>query len=159
MIDNWVKKGLVYAVILLFIGIAIQPAISTNTISEEKTDAKDLLFQTILDIVDNNEIQSIMQKSEIKGSPIRFQQLLGRLQKEIIGAIEKNDVLNEKIKQLQDLPCDCENNSTSNLDFPAICDILRYIVVIFGIFPYIFLPIWYSAFMIAVLLHCTWTYP
>ena len=56
------KKGLVCAVILLFIGIAIQPAISTNTIPEEKTDAKDLLFQTIIDIVNDKEVQSVVLK-------------------------------------------------------------------------------------------------
>jgi len=37
---------------ILFIGIAIQPGISSNTIQEEKTgaDVKDFLFQTIIDI-------------------------------------------------------------------------------------------------------------
>jgi len=152
-------KGLVCAVIVLFIGIAVQPGISTNTIPEEKTDAKDLLFQTILDIVNNKEIQNIIQKYESERNLLGFQQLRERLQKEIIGAIENNDALNERLNQLSELPCDCEKDSTSSLDFPAICDILRYIVVIFGIFPYLFLPIWYGALMIAVLLHCTWTYP
>jgi hypothetical protein len=56
----------------LFIGVAIQPGISTNTIQDEKTgvDAKEYLFQTILDMVNNQEIQSIIQKSEIRGSLI-----------------------------------------------------------------------------------------
>ena len=64
MIDNWVKKGLVFAIILLFIGIAIQPGISTKTIQDEKTgvDAKDYLFQTILDIVNDKEVQSVVSK-------------------------------------------------------------------------------------------------
>ncbi len=70
MIDKSVKKGLVFAVILLFIGVAIQPGISTNTIQEEKTDvdAKNYLFQTIIDMVNNKEIQNIIQKSENRGS-------------------------------------------------------------------------------------------
>jgi hypothetical protein len=71
MKERMLCKGLVFAVILLFIGVAIQPGISTNT-HDEKTDidAKDYLFQTILDMVNNQEIQDIIQKSEIRGSLI-----------------------------------------------------------------------------------------
>jgi hypothetical protein len=66
------SKGLVLAVILLFIGVAIQPGISTNTIKDEKTDvdAKDYLFQIIIDMVNNQELQDIIQKSKLRGSLI-----------------------------------------------------------------------------------------
>ena len=122
MQKNIVKKGLVIAVIFLFICVSFQPVFAKDTISPmKKSDTKELL-ETILDIANNKEIQSIIQKSEIKGSPIRFQQLLGRLQKEIIGAIEKNDTLNGRIKQLSDLPCDCEKDNSNRLwHFPVIC--------------------------------------
>jgi len=61
MKDNWVKKGLVFTIILLFIGVAIQPGISTNTIQDEKTDvdAKDYLFQSIIDISNNPDIKNL----------------------------------------------------------------------------------------------------
>jgi len=133
--------------------------LSNQKIIKDEINQKELLFQTILDIVNNKEIQNIIQKYDSERNLLGFQQLRERLQKEIIGAIENNDALNERLNQLSELPCNCEKDSTSSLDFPAICDILRYIVVIFGIFPYLFLPIWCGALMIAVLLHCTWTYP
>ena len=125
MLNKSNKKGLAFAIILLFICVSFQPIIAKDTIStEKKSDTKELL-ETIFDIANNKEIQDIIQKSEINGSPIRFQQLLVRLQKEIIGAIEKNEVLNERIKQLSDLPCDCEKNNTARLwHFPVICTLL-----------------------------------
>ena len=100
-------KGFVFAVIILFVVVSFQPIVAKDTISPMKKSETKELLETIKDLANNKEIQDIIQKSEIKGRPIRFQQLLGRLQKEIIGAIEKNDALNESIKQLSDLPCDC----------------------------------------------------
>jgi len=108
---NIVKKGLAFAVIILFIGVSFQPIIAKDTVSPvKKSDTKEML-ETIKDLANNQEIQNIIQKSEIKGSPIRFRQMLDRLQKEIIGAIETNNVLNGRIKQLSDTPCDCENDN------------------------------------------------
>ena len=125
MQKNIVKKGLVVAVIFLFVAVSFQPVFAKDTISPiKKSDTKELL-ETIFDIVNSKEIQNILQKSEIKGSPIRFQQLLGRLQKEIIGFIEKNDRLNRRLKQLSDTPCDCEKDNTNRLwHFPVICSFL-----------------------------------
>jgi hypothetical protein len=125
MQKNIVKKGLVVAVIFLFIAVSFQPVFAKDTISPiKKSDTKELL-ETIKDLVNNKEIQDIIQKSEINGSPIRFQQLLGRLQKEIIGVIERNDALNGRLMQLSNLPCDCEKNNTARLwHFPVICWLL-----------------------------------
>jgi len=125
MQKNIVKKGLVVAVIFLFIFVSFQPVFAKDTVLHmKKSDTKELL-ETILDIANNKEIQSIIQKSEINGSPIRFQQLLVRLQREIIDVIEKNDVLNGRLKQLSDLPCDCEkDNNTTRWSFPVICTLL-----------------------------------
>jgi hypothetical protein len=125
MIDNIVKKGLALAIIILFICVSFQPVFAKDTVSYvKKSDTKELL-KTIKNIVNDQVIQDIIQKSEIKGSPIRFQQLLGRLLKEIIITIEKNDEFNERLKQLSDLPCDCEKNNITRLwHFPVICILL-----------------------------------
>jgi len=121
---------------ILFLGITIQPIIAKDTISPEKKSNTKELLETIRDLANSKEIQDIIQKSEIKGSPIRFQQLLGRLQKEIIGVIEKNEVLNERLKQLSDLPCDCEKDNTIRLwHFPVLCTLLFPLFILaFGSF-------------------------
>ena len=60
-------KALVLGIICLFVGVGIQPAVATVEPREEKVDIdpKDLLFQTIIDIANNEEIQSIIQNSHI----------------------------------------------------------------------------------------------
>jgi len=125
MKKEWLIKTLALGIVVLFICVSFQPIIAKDTDPlVKKSDTKDLL-ETIKDLANNKEIQDIIQKSEIKGIPIRFQQLLGRLLKEIIGAIEKNEVLNEKLMQLSNLPCDCEKNNTNRLwHFPVICTLL-----------------------------------
>jgi len=64
MKKKWLVKTLALGIVVLFIGFAIQPGKSTNTIQDEKTgvDAKDYLFQTILDIVNDREVQSVVSK-------------------------------------------------------------------------------------------------
>ena len=121
MQKNIVKKGLVIAIIFLFIAVSFQPIVAKDTISPvKKSDTKELL-ETVKDIANNQKIQKIIQKSEIKGSPIRVQQLLCRLQKEIVGAIEKNDTLYERLKQLSDLSCDCEKDNNPLFFPPILC--------------------------------------
>ena len=63
---------------------------------------------------------------------IRFQQLLVRLQKEIIDAIEKNEQLNKRLKKLLELPCDCEKDYSTGWSFPIICTILYPIIYFLG---------------------------
>ena len=124
-------------------------------------DQKELLFQTILNLTNNKEIQSIIQKSEINGSPIRFQQLFGRLQKYIIDSIEKNEVLNEKLMQLSNLPCDCEKDKTTRLwHFPVICTLL-FPLFIFSLFLSLYFkyvePV-RIMLLIGFTLDCFWTH-
>ena len=131
---EWSVKTLALVIVVLFISVSFQPIIAKDNILPEKKseiikidNTKELLFETILDIANNKEIQNIIQKSEIKGSLIRFLQLVGKLQKEIIGAIGKNDAVNEKLKQLSDAQCDCENDNSIRLwHFPIVCAILNY---------------------------------
>jgi hypothetical protein len=157
----------IIAVILLVLGsltnvVGFQVAQSSNQkMMKDDIDLKKLLFQTILDIANNKEIQSIIQKFEIKGSPISFQQLLGRLQKDIIGAIEKNDALNGRLKQLSDLPCDCEKDYTTRWSFPILC------ILLFPLFIFSFMlsfkfhidePINILMFIGSTYLNCFWTH-
>ena len=127
--QNIVKKGLVVTVILLFIGVSFQPIIAKDTISPvKKSDTKELL-ETIKDIAGNEEIQKVIQKYENKKSLLGFKQQLIKLQKEIINVIERNDALNERIKQLSDLPCDCEKDNLNRLwPFPVICTFLFVLI-------------------------------
>jgi hypothetical protein len=130
MDKNIVKKGLTIVVIVLFVTVSFRPVFASDTVSPmKKSDTKEFL-ETIKDLADNKEIQSTIQKSEIRGSPIRFQQLLSRLLKEIISVIEKNDVLNEKIKQLSDLPCDCEKDNNPLWYPPIFCGFLEALAFI-----------------------------
>jgi len=66
------KKGLVFAVILLFIAVSFQPIIADNTISVGKESdynnvdfehAKEYLFQTLIDISNNPEIKGLLKQS------------------------------------------------------------------------------------------------
>ena len=68
MIRKWFAVG----IILLFLGIAIAPTINFNTVKasqqsviKERINQRELLFQTIVDIANNREIQRIILKSQI----------------------------------------------------------------------------------------------
>jgi len=66
------RKGLTAGIILLFVGVAIAPSInftvvnaSNNDKRENEFSQKDLLFQTIVDIANNKDIQQVILKSQI----------------------------------------------------------------------------------------------
>ena len=74
MIYNRVKKGLALAVILLFIGVSYQPIIAEKTTSVEKTsnynnvdfkEAKEYLFQTIVEISNNPEVKEFLNENKL----------------------------------------------------------------------------------------------
>ena len=128
MKKDWLVKTFALVVVVLFIVVSFQPITALDTISLEKKSGivkidnrKELLFETIINIANNNEIQDIIQKSDIKYNPIKLQQLLGRFQKDIIGAIKSNDALYERLTQLSDLPCDCEKDNTTNGSHLFLC--------------------------------------
>jgi len=124
----------------------------------ERVNQRDLLFQTIVDIANNKEIQRIILKSQMsKGifpasempvltknhlrqmyllglllsrfiSKSRIQSMIGKygfnnqeMQKEITTVIEKDKILNTQITQLKDFECDCENDNTTQWNFPVLC--------------------------------------
>ncbi len=66
------KKWVTVGIILLFVGVTIAPSINFNTVEasqqnliNERINQKELLFQTIVDIANNKEIQRIILKSQI----------------------------------------------------------------------------------------------
>jgi len=73
MQKNIVKKGLIIAVICMFIIISFQPIIAENTISVEKEsdynnadleETKEYLFQTLIDIANNPNIKTFLNENK-----------------------------------------------------------------------------------------------
>jgi len=126
---------------------------------------EELLFQTIIDIANNKEIQNIIQNSHLSmmsSSPfftkryLNFAYNIGlilsktfrmpkinpllklyqvsnqEMQKEITAVIESNDELNNRIGQLSDLSCDCENVDAIEWPFYIICTIV-YVLFFFAL--------------------------
>ncbi len=66
------RKWLTIGIILLFVGVTIAPTINFNTVKasqqsviKERINQRELLFQTIVDIANNKEIQRIILKSQM----------------------------------------------------------------------------------------------
>ena len=57
-----ISKGLAVAVILLFLGLAIQPSIAVQPETEIEVEPKDYLFQTIIDIANNPEVKKLFKQ-------------------------------------------------------------------------------------------------
>ena len=151
---------------------------SQQNLSKERINQKELLFQTIVDIVNNKEIQRIILKSQISRGlfptselPVVTKNQLGQMyfiglilskvisksrlqstiqqyqlinpetQQEISAIIENNPTLMADITQLQNPECDCENENTTDWNFPIICDILTILILYHIIMSIIFLKI------------------
>jgi len=56
------SKGLAVAVILLFIGLAIQPSVAVQPEEQIDVEPKDYLFQTIINIANNPDVKSLLQQ-------------------------------------------------------------------------------------------------
>ena len=165
MEKHLIKKGLVLAVILLFIVVSFQPIIAKDTISlERNSNTKQVLFETIHDIANNKEFQDIIKKYEGKRNLLGFQNLQVSLQKEIINVIENNDELNKRLEKLLDLNCDCENEKTTAWKFPILCTLLLpfwylfvYLVEVGGNIVYLIaMPIFQILNFLAYKLDCYW---
>ena len=165
MEKHLIKKGLVFAVILLFIGVSFQPVLAKDTISlERKSNTMQVLFETIHDIANNKEFQDIIKKYEGKRNLLGFQHLQVSLQKEITDVIENNDALNKSLEKLLDLNCDCENEKTTTWGFPILCTLLFpfwwlfvYLVEVGGNIIYLIaMPIFQILNFLAYKLDCYW---
>jgi hypothetical protein len=64
MNQRTICKGLAVAVILLFIGLGVQPAIAVVEPEEDiiDVDPKDYLFQTIIDIANNPDVNNLLEQ-------------------------------------------------------------------------------------------------
>ena len=58
------SKGLAVAVIILFIGLAIQPSVAVQPEIEIDIEPKDYLFQTIIDIANNPDFKKLLEQYE-----------------------------------------------------------------------------------------------
>jgi hypothetical protein len=96
MRKNHLNKILVVSIVVLFIGIGIHPAFakhpieSTDAIMDEgiykatDIDPKDYLFQTIIDITNNQEAKILLESMKIDGSPIKFNYNFRSIYREIL---------------------------------------------------------------------------
>ncbi len=151
---------------------------SQQSVIKERINQRELLFQTIVDIANNKEIQRIILKSQMSRgvfptseipvvtknqlkqiyyiglllsrfisksrlqSTIQQYQLINpETQQEISAIIENNPTLMADITQLQNPECDCENENTTDWNFPIICDILTILILYHIIMSIIFLKI------------------
>ena len=57
-------KGLAVAVIVLFLGLAIQPSVAVQPEQEIEIEPKDYLFQTAIDIANNPEFKNLIKQQK-----------------------------------------------------------------------------------------------
>jgi len=176
---------------------------------QDKNYQKELLFQTILDIINIKEIQKIIINSQIykrsffnpslrfsaSNNPIftkthlknlfyiglmfsktfnklkihsileQYQFYNQEIHKKITAVIEKDNIINGKIRQLSDLGCDCEN--TNSWNFPILCTFLYqlwvslvYLVEVGGtIICLLLVPIFYILNFLVNEFDCYWLKP
>jgi hypothetical protein len=166
-----------------------------------EVNQKELLFQTIVDIANNKEIQRIVFKSQISRSGIfnsdtrlalskapvltknqlKHMYFVGLLlskiisksrmhsmvqqyqlnnqgvQKEITAVIQKDAIINEEITQLSYSKCDCENEKTTQWEFPILCTFLLPFLIISVIFYLHHFNLFIDIMgVIGGTLHCFW---
>ncbi|MCK5031204.1 MAG: hypothetical protein KAR64_07035 [Thermoplasmatales archaeon] len=63
-INSIIGKGATLGIILLFIGIAVQPGITTALLDEEiNEEEKEYLFQTIIDVANNPDVKDLLKQN------------------------------------------------------------------------------------------------
>jgi len=134
---------------------------SNQTVINNEVNQKEVLFQTIVDITNNKEIQGILLRYQLSQGKLpdttipiltmkqlkqmyfiglilsktiskvkmhamieKYQLYNQGVQKEVNAVIEKDATFNGKITQLSDSNCDCENENTTQWNFPIICWLL-----------------------------------
>ncbi|KYK22917.1 hypothetical protein AYK21_03405 [Thermoplasmatales archaeon SG8-52-2] len=61
MKNRTICKGLTVAVIIMFIGLAIQPSVAVQPETKISAEPKDYLFQTIIDIANNPDVKKFLE--------------------------------------------------------------------------------------------------
>ena len=63
MKNSWYKKGVVFGIIVLFIGIAIAPSNAVGLPENTNVEPKQYLFQTIIDISNNPDVKELLENN------------------------------------------------------------------------------------------------
>jgi hypothetical protein len=107
-------------------------------------------------------LSKIISKSRIQSMIGKYQFNNQEMQKEISAVIEKDTTINSEIIQLKNSECDCENENTTDWNFPIIClllfPIFLFLDVLWTIAPDVFG--WWLFFFITfgdVFFGCFWT--
>lgn len=104
-------------------------------------------------------LSKTISKSKIHSMVQKCQLNYYNLQKKMISLIEKNDTLNNEIKQLSCLKCNCTDNKTG-WNFPILCTIL-WPLYFFTLAIWVVYDIFYSILLIVksigLVLNCTWS--
>ena len=127
MRNSWYKKAIVLSIIVLFLGVSIQPSMGAEIPDKIEVEPKDNLIQKIKEITNSPDFKNIHSIPErlLINNPV--------IEKVITTFIER-------IEQLSDLPCDCENDDTTLWFFPVLCAFLIipfYIGFLLALHPYI----------------------
>ncbi len=139
---------------------------SQQNLINERIDQRELLFQTICDIANNQEIQRIILINQLRQEDLTFvnapvvtknhlrqlyfigmilskfislsalQSITGKyqfstqqMQKEIMMVIDNDGNLRQKITQLKNTECHCEDTGIFLWPFPVICTLLFLCVI------------------------------
>jgi len=62
MVNRMYKRGLVVGIIILFVGVGIQPAFAVDIPEKEEIEPKDYLFETFIEIANNPDIKELFEK-------------------------------------------------------------------------------------------------
>ncbi len=79
-----IKNTLVFGIIILFIGLAVQPGTATVQTDKNVEETKEFLFQTIIDIVNNEEIINLFNQEKNTGFFLDFDHSLRSIYRNIL---------------------------------------------------------------------------
>jgi hypothetical protein len=92
-------------------------------------------------------------------SMVQHQFIPPEMQQELSSAVKNNPLLKQEIAQLQTSGCDCENENTTTLSFPALC-LLLYPLAVLILIVYSFTPffklLYMAMFLVGAALQCFW---
>ena len=138
------KKCLAIGIILLFVGVTVAPTINFNTVKasqqntiKERINQKELLFQTIVDIANNKEIQRIILKSQmsrgifptsefpvVTKNQLKMMYFLGLILSKVVSKsriqsmVQQNQLIAPNIQQ--EISAVIEKDSTLNVELTQI---------------------------------------
>jgi len=79
-----IKNSLVFGIIILLFGLAVQPGTATVQPNEKEIKPKELLFQTIIDIANNQEVKNLLEQEKHNGFFLDFNYNLRNLYRQLL---------------------------------------------------------------------------